>query len=832
MIHFQDTSIWSLFFAAALALASITFYLVSKENSYIRILRSLILIFLAILTLSPSWRIDLDNNDIILVDYSSSFSKGIRSELLSKATSISQTAAKLEFSDKIIDANSEKSINYSRTDLESAIKESAGQSSNRNILLVSDGFENKGSIQRIISDLKQRNIKVYPLIDYSYVKKVKTCEIKEFEAPISAAAQSSVEIRVVIANETSQKCQGILDIKQDDKVLLSESITLDSSDTKLIKTNSDPNLDGKRKLSAVFTPYGSNSSQQKHRYLTTSKREKILLLNGTSLDARVISPLLRQQSFQVDEYFSDQTIFPQIQFQEYSTVILNNLSLKSQSEDFTSAVHDYVYNGGNVIVFGGERAFGLGGYRDSNLEKALPVFSLPPQTEQKRLNAAVQLVIDKSKSMEQQSRLDFVKAASKEVIRVLKPDDYLGLVAFDNEPFVVIPINRLDQIREQALSLVDRFFPSGSTRLLKALQLAGRGLERVPAGRKHIIVLTDGRLPDAGPMYVELVKQLRITGVTVSSVLISDEDGSYPLKEMAEVGGGVFYVTSDPSNLPRIFLQDIRVSTGEKTVKESIQYDIKKGPSGIISTSVQSFPRLKGYVQTKAKEDSKVELMIAEPGQNPEPLLVSWQYGKGRSVAFTSDIYGRWSDDWTRWDNLSQFILDLTSSKENSNNPKSAIDFDVRTKLNGSQLTVELFVYSDISLNQVTGTLDEKNLSLQKKANGRYEASIDLDNIKESYDLNFSVNQSKLPTITFAIDKESLTDQLDRGTNLPLLSQIASETGGKINPTQLPKSDKKDHKFEPLDSVFYLLLGILLLLEVFIRERRPKLRLKRTWARR
>ena len=830
MIHFQNTSLVSTVLAIGLVVLSFAFFYASKEKLIIRIIRSTILILLAALLLSPSWKITQDNNDIILIDVSNSFNKTIRNQLLSKASLVSSSAEQYEFSSNLINDNSDNKINNNQTDLESAILQAVGQSSNRNVLLVSDGFENKGSIHRILSDLKHKNVQVYPFIDYSYAKSIKTCEIKEFEAPISAAAQSSVEIRVVMANETTKTCQGVLDIKQDDKSLLSQTLTLDPDSTKLVITKSDPNLDGKRKLSAIFTPYGSKDTQQKNRFLTTSKREKILLINGTTLDARVISPSLRQQSFQVDEYFSDQGILPQVNYQEYSTVILNNLSLKSVSDDFSLAIHDYAYNGGNLIVFGGERSFGLGGYRDSNLEKALPVFSLPPQTEQKRLNAAVQLVIDKSKSMEQQSRLDFVKAASKEVIKVLNQDDYLGLVAFDNEPFVVIPINRLDQIREQALSLVDRFFPSGSTRLLKALQLAGRGLERVPAGRKHIIVLTDGRLPDAGPMYVELVKQLRITGVTVSSVLISDEDGSYPLKEMAEVGGGVFYVTSDPSNLPRIFLQDIRVSTGEKTVKESIQYDIKKGPSGIISTSVQSFPRLKGYVLTKAKEDAKVELMIAEPGQNPEPLLVSWQYGKGRSVAFTSDIYGRWSDEWTRWNNLSQFILDLTSSKENSNTPKSAIDFDVRTKLNGSQLTVELFIYSDISVDQITGTLDQQSLNLQKKASGRYEASIDLENIKPSYDLNFSVNQSKLPTITFAIDNDSLVDKANQGTNLPLLSQIASDTGGKINPTQLPSSKDNNYKYQPLDSLLYPLLAILLLLEVFMRERRPKFGLKRIWG--
>ena len=42
-----------------------------------------------------------------------------------------------------------------------------------------------------------------------------------------------------------------------------------------------------------------------------------------------------------------------------------------------------------------------------------------------------------------------------------------------------------------------------------------------------------------------------------------------------------------------------------------------------------------------------------------DPLLAQWQYGLGRSVAWTSDSTGRWAKNWVGWQGFSKFFSQL-----------------------------------------------------------------------------------------------------------------------------------------------------------------------------
>ena len=44
-----------------------------------------------------------------------------------------------------------------------------------------------------------------------------------------------------------------------------------------------------------------------------------------------------------------------------------------------------------------------------------------------------------------------------------------------------------------------------------------------------------------------------------------------------------------------------------------------------------------------------------------DPLLAQWQYGLGRSVAWTSDSTGRWAKDWVGWSGFNRFFSQLVS---------------------------------------------------------------------------------------------------------------------------------------------------------------------------
>jgi hypothetical protein len=69
---------------------------------------------------------------------------------------------------------------------------------------------------------------------------------------------------------------------------------------------------------------------------------------------------------------------------------------------------------------------------------------------------------------------------------------------------------------------------------------------------------------------------------------------------------------------------------------------------------------LDGYVAVTAKERAEVVLVAPEG----DPILAAWQYGAGRSVAWTSDVGGPWSPTWagspttaSLWGNVLSWLL-------------------------------------------------------------------------------------------------------------------------------------------------------------------------------
>jgi hypothetical protein len=80
---------------------------------------------------------------------------------------------------------------------------------------------------------------------------------------------------------------------------------------------------------------------------------------------------------------------------------------------------------------------------------------------------------------------------------------------------------------------------------------------------------------------------------------------------------------------------------------------------------VRKVAPLYGYEATTPKPAAEVVL----GSQKLDPVLAAWQFGLGRSVAWTSDASGLWTKDWLRvpganrfWSNLVSWVLPATGS--------------------------------------------------------------------------------------------------------------------------------------------------------------------------
>jgi hypothetical protein len=93
------------------------------------------------------------------------------------------------------------------------------------------------------------------------------------------------------------------------------------------------------------------------------------------------------------------------------------------------------------------------------------------------------------------------------------------------------------------------------------------------------------------------------------------------------------------------------VAQKSQLVEDVIRARIVKRVEMIEGTGVESAPALRGYVTTKPKPTGEV-ILVSDLG---EPLLARWRHGAGTSVAWTSDVKNRWSQDWIQWNSYPKF---------------------------------------------------------------------------------------------------------------------------------------------------------------------------------
>jgi Ca-activated chloride channel family protein len=796
--------LWLLILALLIILISFNKSILPYSRRILRlqsILFALLIVMLANPLIESSKQV---SQAVILVDLSDSVDQAEARTLYQKAQALlsdgeqtpvivfagtSKSAASNSSYESLLNLKSEIQTNSS--DLEKAIRSASNLS--QNIILISDAYQNRGNLFDALPDIESR---IFPLIPkVSKEHEGKGMQILSLENPLIVDADKSSEIRAGIFNDSNSSSTAEITIFDGDKEIQKRKVTLAAKKGLSLTALSDSEQSGIRTIRAVLKI--DETSQEKISFISSRKREKVLLLSGSQDDSKLLDQAFENRAY---ELVSSNNKFQAESIKDFSAIILNNIANNQLPEGLISKLPEYVKAGGGLIVIGGNRAFGLGGYIGSFLADLLPVDMLPPKAQEKRLTLAVSLIIDKSRSMADERKLDFTKEAAKEVVRNLKDEDFIGVIGFDSSPFEVVRMGQLAQIRSQALERIGRLFPAQKTNLFPAMDEGRRRLQSVQSGRKHMIILTDGKIPDADQSYLELVKEMRINGITVSTVLVGSDNDFGFLRDLAQKGGGSFYQTADPSSIPRIFLQDVKVRSGEQSQQEKSSLKVKLGPSALSSTQIDSnYPDLLGYVETKPKDKAEHELIL-EHSIGTAPLLSSWQVGNGKVLAFTSDANGRWSRAWASWSKFLTFWTDILDSAR-GNSQKDQINYDLRVKIEGDQLSLDLTLFeensAEIKASLSDAAANKTDLSFSKVKAGLYTSTHKLPRQSQTYTFSGKVGEKELTPISFRFDAENLKEKTGQGFNIGFLEEIASVSGGKSNPSSediLASSSNKDSK--------------------------------------
>ncbi len=408
---------------------------------------------------------------------------------------------------------------------------------------------------------------------------------------------------------------------------------------------------------------------------------------------------------------------------QYNSVVLVDVPARELSSNQMENLRSYVRDlGGGLVAVGGPTSFGVGGYYGTPLEDALPV-DMQIKDEKRRPQLTLIFIIDHSGSMGETSsgsmKLELAKEAAARSIEMLFPNDRVGVIAFDDTASWVVPITTLED-PASVTSRIAGIQLGGGTDIYAGLLAMSKVLPDDPAKVKHVILLTDGGADITG--IPEMVKKLyEENGITLSTVGIGNDAAPF-LKDIAALGGGRYHFTNNAGSIPSIFTEETTLATRAYIVEESFFPTLVN--SSPILANIKEVPQLHGYVASSAKDLAQVILKSPKD----DPILATWQYGLGRSVAFTSDATGRWARDWARselfpifWAQAVRYTINdsLNSSLQmtiDAHGEKANITLDARDR-SGDFLNAY-----QIEANIIAPNGESQTVTFTQSAPGRYQS--------------------------------------------------------------------------------------------------------------
>ena len=662
----------------------------------------------------------------------------------------------------------------------------------KRIVLLSDGNDTTGSGQTEAALAAARGIQVQTHL--TGLAGADEVLVERLTAPSTARRGEQVQVSADVTSTVAQPATARLFVNGE--LAATKAVDLDAGANRLdfLFTARDAGfLRFRVVMEAARDTFNQNDRADANTIVKGEPR--VLVVKGDEDVAAQLVAALETERQAVDTVIPEALPADLAGLADYDSVVLVDVPRLRLTDDALAALQVYVRDlGRGLVVVGGPRAYGAGGYTDTPLEESLPV-DMGVRDRQKQPDVALVVVIDKSGSMDAchcnsfgngmgggagiagVKKTDIGKEAILRAASALTAQDELGVVAFDEAAHWVVKTAPLGGVADLQ-GAISGIAPLGQTNIYAGLDQAVQSLKDAKATRRHIILLTDGW--SSSGQYDAILDQMKAAGITLSTV--GAGGGANPfLEQLARAGGGRFYNAANPASIPDIFLKETQQVSGQQIVEETF-YPILTSASPILRGIEGGLPSLQGYNGTTAKPAAQTVLVTARD----DPLLAQWQYGLGRSVAWTSDTTGRWAKSWIGWQGFSRFVSQMvgwTFPGEESGGIEAAfVDRGGRTYLRVESVDADGsprdFYATSVSL--IGPDLEPASVDLSQVAPGVYESPVAS---LQSGAYAVRVTQTKPGASplgrTLGLVAPTAAEYRLLGANEPLLAAIRAATGGE-----------------------------------------------------
>ncbi|WP_395716559.1 VWA domain-containing protein [Prosthecobacter sp.] len=694
----------------------------------------------------------------------------------------------------------------------------------RNILVIGDGHETRGSLLAAAREAAVSGIKLHAL-PVSGPRRPDARLIALTPNRTRLFEGASLSLKAVF--ESTLEGSGTLKLYENGIEVEKRPVTLKSGATQEVTFTRTPSTRNTFQYRAVLegiqgdTLPGNDSALA---IVDVRGRLRLLYIESDASEARYLTQAMEKEGIELDLRQPGNLAITFEQLSGYDGVILSDVPAHQLGDPLMNALRDYVDKlGGGLIMLGGPGSFGVGGYYRTPIEEVLPVRLKAPDEEEKQ-SAAVAIVMDRSGSMAGE-KLEMAKSAAIATAEVLGHNDSLGVWAFDSDAHVVAPMTRLTSTNAVS-GQIAAVASGGGTNLQPAFQLAREALLRTKARVKHMIILTDGQTAGAG--YEQLASQCRGEGMTISTVAIGEGSHVALLQAIASSGGGQSYSTLDASGITRIFTQDTLMHTGRMIREDPFMPELKEKQPILAGFEKWDSPTLLGYVKTTRRTSAQVPL-VTETG---DPLLAHWRFGLGKATAFTSDAKSRWASLWiARWKDYGRFWSQVL--RETARAPQGRL-MDLSTRMEGDDARIGVDLLSDAGTRANNAVVEAEVFHVAADALGAAMKPVQKLTLRQSapgtYESSFQPTQAGIYLIRAQSGAEMVTTGLvhnpsseaSLGTvNESLLQQATKITGGDYlaDATRLPNLETtKAIQHEELWPSLLVLLLLLFLIDTSIRR--------------
>ncbi len=662
------------------------------------------------------------------------------------------------------------------------------------LVLLSDGLETNGNVENQLNYFKNNNIQIDTVQLAN--NQVADTAITDFQTPNIAYEGEEQPLQVQI--ETTEPTDGELVITLNDETIAKKNVSLDVGKN-TITVKHIANKQGLLKYEAILKVKNDTFIENNKWMSITNVKgtPRVLLVHGNN-QSTTLAKIIGRKELTIKNIAASELPSSQTSYLQYEAIIFDNVPGHEVGEAKMRLIEQSVKNFGvGFMMVGGDNSFGLGGYFKTPIEKLLPV-EMEVKGKEQLPSLGLVIVMDRSGSMSG-NKIELAKEASARSVELLRKSDTFGFIAFDSQPWSIIDTAPLKN-KKQAIKDILAVNPEGGTEIYQSLQMAYEQLKPLKLQRKHIILLTDGQ-SSTNASYEVLTAEGKKSNITMSTVAIGDDADRKLLEELSRFGNGRFYDVRDEETIPSILARETSMMT-RTYIEDHPFYPIISSVTPWDTLFNDGVPQMNAYIATTAKQTAKV---IAK-SEKDDPVITQWNYGLGKSIAYTSDTSGKWAGDWARWNKWSQFwnlaVSEILPSFDE-------VPYSISQQTDGSYLITDVAqksAFMDISVVDDDGK--DVEITEETIAPGKTKVYIDHKPGLVYFSVSNEDNGTFKAGITIPYNKEYQLQQ----PNSELLQQIAKSTGGKMleKPKEafrnLPKSSFEQQNI----TIWFVLIAMVL----------------------